>query len=274
MSKPQPSGTTSATSSSSSQIKSLKLTGEDIWKNKTEKINTELFTLTYGSIVSQLCNDFQRDFEKVNENLFSMGYNIGVRLIEDFLARTALPRCENLVNTSEVISLCAFKIFLNITPQITNWDRKKEAFSLILIDNPLSEFVELPMDAMKELWYSNILCGVLKGALEMVQLDCDVWFVSDILRGDPQTELRIKLNRILKDEIPIGRRLSYFQHKQFKTKFRIRVLVSRVHIYIYIMHGRAARKLPDARNMYLNVHGRIFFIVFFFLLYFFVSINV
>ena len=42
-------------------------------------------------------------------------------------------------------------------------------FSLIFDENPLTEFVELPEDGnMDELWYSNILCGVLRGALEMV----------------------------------------------------------------------------------------------------------
>lgn len=194
----------SKSQSISAQSKSLKITADEIWKNKVEKVNSELFNLTYGSIVSQLCIDYNRDFNKVNDQLFSMGYNIGIRLIEDFLARTALPRCENMLRTSEVVSKCAFKIFLNITPNVTNWSQSQDAFSLILDENPLSDFVELPMDAMKKLWYSNILCGVLKGALEMVQLDCDVWFVSDILRGDSQTELRIKLNKILKDEIPIG----------------------------------------------------------------------
>lgn len=195
----QPVNTTSGVTA-----KSLKLFSEDVWKNKTAKINAELFTLTYGSIVSQLCTDYQRNFEKVNNQLFAMGYNIGIRLIEDFLARTALPRCDTLVRTSEVISKCAFKIFLNITPHVTNWSNNKDSFSLILDENPLSDFVELPMDAMKELWYSNILCGVLKGALEMVQLDCDIWFISDVLRGDPHTELKVRLNKILKDEIPAG----------------------------------------------------------------------
>ncbi|AET40228.1 TRAPP complex core subunit BET3 Ecym_5483 [Eremothecium cymbalariae DBVPG len=187
-----------------SSSKSLKAFGETIWKTKTAKVNAELFTLTYGSIVSQLCSDYQRDFNKVNNQLFAMGRSIGVRLIEDFIARSALPRCDNMVQTSEVISKVAFKVFLNITPHVTNWSSAKDAFSLILDENPLSDFVELPMDAMKELWYSNILCGVLKGALEMVQLDCQIWFVSDVLRGDAHTEMKVKLNRILKDEIPAG----------------------------------------------------------------------
>ncbi|AMD19146.1 HBR245Wp [Eremothecium sinecaudum] len=194
----------SSASTASNPSKSLKTFGENIWKTKTAKVNAELFTLTYGSIVSQLTNDYQRDYAKINNQLYAMGISIGTRLIEDFVARTALPRCENMVQTSEVISKVAFVVFLNINPQVTNWSNNKDAFSLILDENPLSDFVELPIDAMKDLWYSNILCGVLKGALEMVQLDCKVWFVSDILRGDPHTELRVKLNRVLKDEIPAG----------------------------------------------------------------------
>jgi Transport protein particle (TRAPP) component len=37
-------------------------------------------------------------------------------------------------------------------------------------DNPLAEFVELPEEAIEGwLWFSNVLCGVLRGALEMVR---------------------------------------------------------------------------------------------------------
>jgi hypothetical protein len=65
-----------------------------------------------------------------------------------------------------------FKIFLNITPTITNWTSDNKQFSLIFEENPLADFVELPDDgrAQDELWFSNILVGVLRGALEMVSL--------------------------------------------------------------------------------------------------------
>ena len=61
-------------------------------------------------------------------------------------------------------------IFLNITPTVTNWTSDNKQFSLIFEENPLADFVELPDDgrAQDELWYSNILCGILRGALEMV----------------------------------------------------------------------------------------------------------
>jgi hypothetical protein len=63
-----------------------------------------------------------------------------------------------------------FKIFLNITPTITNWSSDNKQFSLVFDENPLADFVELPDDgrAQDELWFSNILVGVLRGALEMV----------------------------------------------------------------------------------------------------------
>lgn len=63
-------------------------------------------------------------------------------------------------------------MFLNISPTVTNWTSDNNQFSLIFEENPLADFVELPDDgrAQDELWFSNILCGVLRGALEMVRI--------------------------------------------------------------------------------------------------------
>lgn len=135
-----------------------------------------------------------------------MGYNIGLRLIEEFLARSGLGRCTNFKDTAEVISKVGFKMFLNITPAVENWSPDNKQFSLVFDENPLAEFVELPDDgrARKELWYSNIFAGVIKGALESVQLEVDAFFVSDVLKGAPSTELRVKLIKVLEDEVPAG----------------------------------------------------------------------
>lgn len=133
-----------------------------------------------------------------------MGYNIGLRLVEEFFAKTGLGRCANFKETLEVVSKVGFKMYLNIQPIVTAMSLDQKSFSLVLEENPLLDFVELPQEALTKMWYSNVLCGVLKSSLEMVQLDCDVTFVSDVLRGDSTTEIKIKLNKFLKDEVPAG----------------------------------------------------------------------
>jgi hypothetical protein len=139
-----------------------------------DKVSAELVTLTYGSIVAQLCKDYEYNYADVNKQLERMGYNIGVRLIEDFLAKSSAPACTNFREVAEMISKVhrlLHKIYLNITPTITNWTSDNKQFSLIFEENPLADFVELPDDgrAQDELWFSNILVGVLRGALEMVR---------------------------------------------------------------------------------------------------------
>ena len=61
-------------------------------------------TLTYGTIVAQLCKDYDSDYVEVNRQLDKMGYSIGMRLIEDFLAKSNMGRCSNFRETAEMIS--------------------------------------------------------------------------------------------------------------------------------------------------------------------------
>lgn len=56
---------------------------------------------------------------------------------------------------------------MGIVPKITNWNSTKTEFSILLENNPLSENVELD-EKHKGLWYSNVICGIIRGCLEMV----------------------------------------------------------------------------------------------------------
>jgi trafficking protein particle complex subunit 3 len=57
--------------------------------------------MTYGALVVQLIQDYE-DYAEVNKQLEKMGYNIGTRLIEDFLARSNIGRCTDFKETGEV----------------------------------------------------------------------------------------------------------------------------------------------------------------------------
>jgi trafficking protein particle complex subunit 3 len=63
--------------------------------------------MTYGALVVQLIQDYE-DYSEVNKQLDKMGYNIGTRLIEDFLARSNLGRCTDFRETGEVIAKVRF----------------------------------------------------------------------------------------------------------------------------------------------------------------------
>ncbi len=57
--------------------------------------------------------------------------------------------------------------------------------------------MELPPAYAAELRYSNLLCGVLRGALEMLSVRAECHFARDALNGDDATEIRVQLKEVL-----------------------------------------------------------------------------
>lgn len=75
-------------------------------------------------------------------------------------------------------------MFLGVTASVTNWDADGTCCSIVLEDNPLVDFVELP-DTCQGLYYCNILSGVVRGALEMVSCTCNSLFYRTALTYAP-----------------------------------------------------------------------------------------
>lgn len=91
-----------------------------------------------------------------------------MRLIEDFLAKNNTPKCFDFKDVADKIQ-AAFRMYLGINPSISSWAPGGDEFSILIDNNPLAEFIELP-DHLSNLRYSNILPGIIRGALEMVSM--------------------------------------------------------------------------------------------------------
>ena len=83
-------------------------------------------------------------------------------------------------------------MFLGVAANVGGWGQDDAEFSLYLDDNPLVDFVELP-DDLRSLKYCNILCGVVRGALEMANMRVECDYVRCTLWGDETLEIRVRL---------------------------------------------------------------------------------
>ncbi|KAL7543168.1 hypothetical protein ACHAXR_012861 [Thalassiosira sp. AJA248-18] len=184
--------------------------GQALW-SKMPKANAELFALTYGSLVTELVRDYEDPIE-VNAQLDRIGHSIGVRCVDEFLSKADVAgmglatQCQNLRDTAEVVSKIGFKMFLGIQAEVGGFSHDQRSFSIYLQDNPLSTFVELPPgdeqsggDDLRKLKYSNLYCGVIRGALEQVNLKVECSIVRDTLKGDELNEIRVNLKEVLAD---------------------------------------------------------------------------
>ena len=62
-------------------------------------------------------------------------------------------------------------------------------------------FSQLP-ESLGALSYSNILCGVVRGSLEMVQFKAKCSFTSDTLHGQDVSEVQVVLEELLAVQPP------------------------------------------------------------------------
>jgi hypothetical protein len=72
-------------------------------------------------------------------------------------------------------------------------------FSVLLQENPLTLFVELPEEYKDTLEYTNLYCGVIRGALEMLNYKVECTLVKSTLRGDEVDEIKVDLKQVLQD---------------------------------------------------------------------------
>ncbi len=84
-------------------------------------------------------------------------------------------------------------MFLGITPTVSSWSPDGKECSLLIDDNPLTMFVELP-ESHGSISYSNIICGVLRGALQMVSTLSPISLASRSFIAHERCKPRLKLS--------------------------------------------------------------------------------
>lgn len=127
------------------------------------------------------------------------GYNIGTRIVDEFFAKSGVDKCRSFKDTADNIAGVAFSMFLGVTGDVSGWNADYTCCNITLRHNPLTEFVELPGHCA-ELHYSNLICGAVRGALEMVQMRVECSFTKDTLHGDSTNVIRLELKELVEDE--------------------------------------------------------------------------
>mmetsp|Transcript_48790 Transcript_48790/g.56237 ORF Transcript_48790/g.56237 Transcript_48790/m.56237 type:complete len:227 (+) Transcript_48790:52-732(+) len=202
-------GVTSSPSSANPPLSAaatqMKAAGDRAFE-RAEKTSAEFFAITYGALVRQMLVDHNENPDTVNSQLDLMGERIGVRLIEDFAAKSGVPACRTIAQAAECAARVGLKMYLGISANVDilppstvqgvgNSNANTDSSTTVVItfdENPLNLFVELPEVLQNTLWYSNVLCGVLRGALGQVGFLCQVTFTKDVLRGSETNEIRVR----------------------------------------------------------------------------------
>jgi trafficking protein particle complex subunit 3 len=197
--------------------------GTLLWQ-KQSKCNAEFFALTYGALVAELLRDME-DPTAITNELDRMGHSIGVRCIEEVLAKlSSISQNQQLSpatmyktfpDTSDLIQT-AFRMFMGVPTEIKAIS--DTSYTISFTDNPLAIFVELPpslttttapLDATSTtattkpaLEYSQLLVGMIRGMLEMLQYDVSCRFMNTTMMGggkNETNEILVELKQILQD---------------------------------------------------------------------------
>ena len=175
--------------------------------DQVEKINSEVITLTYGSLMVRLIKDYEKP-EEINDQLEKMGYNIGIRLIDDFLAKSCIDPPKTFEEAISIITNNALRFYLNVGAryELVKTDsnmidtNQQYEYRIYFSENPLNDYVELP-DKFKGLWYSNMIWGVIRGALEAINIKVECKYNKDTLKGNDLNEIRVKLIEIIEEKL-------------------------------------------------------------------------
>lgn len=133
---------------------------------------------------------------------FQIGFNMGSRLADDFLAKNAnVPRCVDTRQIADVLCRSAIPCYLGVSATASAWTSGDREFTITLESNPLTELVQVPNHLVSAgLSYSQLIAGAIRGALEAVHFKV----YASASESGTNTDVRIRFDQVLKDSLPAG----------------------------------------------------------------------
>ena len=171
-------------------------------KNKIEnsylerkQIKIDLITFMYGGLLVRLTKDI-KDISELNTKIENIGYNIGKRLVDDLIDDFQRVDTSDQNKLMEKLICQLAQYYLGIIGNYSQTGEKE--FHLIFTENPISLYVELP-ESLEGLCYSNIICGILRGMLEISGFEIKCELVKDKMKGDDINDLKITLVKYIEE---------------------------------------------------------------------------
>ena len=160
-----------------------------------KQIKVELLTFMYGTLLVRLTKDI-KDINELNTKIELIGYDIGKRLVDDLIDDFQRVDTSDQNKLMEKLICQLAQYYLGIIGNYSQTGEKE--FHLIFTENPISLYVELP-ESLEGLCYPNIICGILRGMMEISGFEIQCEFVKDKMKGDDMNDLKITLVKLIEE---------------------------------------------------------------------------
>lgn len=152
-----------------------------------------------------------------------VGYKLDVRLVDDFsyLQNRKKHHCTSFVEIANVVKRVALKLFFESDASVSSWSNDQKKFSMTFNKNSLAESAKPPKD-YNSFCFSTLICGVIRGALETVNMKVSCSFVKRKLCDEDCNEIWVSLHEILVEQAGLFPSFAIFSAAWFcKMKSKI-----------------------------------------------------
>jgi len=144
---------------------------ENSRESKRARVQKEVLALHYGVLVSEMVKVYDGNTLHINTALKNLGIAGGHSMIEEILSEIMgieelTDSMQTFFNLLEIVMYYGMKLHFGISADCIPIEGRSEALYIVLHDNPLETFVNVPLSMKSTLHYSNLIVGIIQGCLE------------------------------------------------------------------------------------------------------------